>query len=343
MESSRMRAFIHSCFLFGFVFVLFSPVSAQTEKPDPSKTTTTAISPPIPTVVSDGSQLKDERYRIGFQDALEIHIFRHPELSQRVNVNTNGTINLFRLPEPLVAICKTEEELAKDVADAYRKDYLKNPEVRVVAVEQRSRAFAVIGAVMKPGQYMISRRVRLLELLAQAGGPSEDAGSRVLVARTGSTSNCKMNEAPSAEGGDIELLDYRLKDILEAKQNLVMLPGDIVSVMNADVVYVYGNVNDQGQVEIKEPITLTQAIASAKGLKSASAKGSIRVLRQKPGTTEREELIYDLNAIAKRRIPDPFLEPNDVVAVNVDVVKDIFNSIGRSLTNGIPSLFYKVP
>lgn len=338
-----MRAIIHSCFVFGVVFLLTSPVSAQTEKTDPPKPTTTAISTPIPMLVPDGAEMKDERYRIGFQDALEIHVFRHPELSQRVNVNTNGTINLFRLPEPIVAICKTEEELAKDVAEAYRKDYLKNPEVRVLAVEQRSRAFAVIGAVVKPGQYMISRRVRLLELIAHAGGPSEDAGSRVLVARTGSTSACKINEAPETAGADIELLDYRLKDILEAKQNLVMRPGDIVSVMDADVVYVYGNVNDQGQVEIKEPITLTQAIASAKGLKSASDTGSIRVLRQKLGTTEREEFVFDLNDIKKRKVADPFLEPNDVVAVSVDRTKDILNSIGRSLTNGIPSLFYRVP
>lgn len=338
-----MRVFIHSCFVIGSVFLLISPVSAQTEKPDPSKTTTATISTPARMVVPDGSELKDERYRIGFQDALEIQVFRHPALAQRVNVNTNGTINLFQLKEPIVAVCKTEEELAKDVADAYRKDYLKNPEVKVVAVEQRSRAFAVIGAVMKPGQYMISRRVRLLELIAQAGGPSEEAGTRVLVARTGSTSNCKMNEAPATTGEDIEVLNYRLTDILEAKQNLVMRPGDIVSVLDADVVYVYGNVNEQGQVEIKEPLTLTQALASAKGLKSASDRGSIRVLRQKPGSTEREEFVYDLDAISKRKVPDPFLEPNDVVAVSTDKAKEIFNSIGRAMTQGLPGLFYRVP
>ncbi len=91
----------------------------------------------------------EERYRIGFQDRLTVQVFRHPELNQTVEVNSNGTIDLFRLDAPVVAVCKTERELANDIADAYRKDYLKNPEVNVVVSEQRSQSFAVIGAVSK--------------------------------------------------------------------------------------------------------------------------------------------------------------------------------------------------
>jgi polysaccharide biosynthesis/export protein len=326
----RMRALIHSALLFGFAILMAVPIAAQT-----TGTATPVLDP----------KAIDEQYRIGFQDTLEVQVFRHPELTQRVNVNANGMINLFRLNAPLVAVCKTVRELANDVADAYRKDYLRNPEVQVVAVEQKSRAFAMMGAVEKPGQFMISRKVRLIELLAFAGGPTKDAGTRVLVARTGSTSNCKMNEASTAttEGDDIPVFSYRLADILEGKANLVMQPGDIASVMDADVIYVYGNVNKQGQVEIKEPLTLTQVLVSAEGLKSASDKSKIRVLRQKPGSTEREEFIYNLDDISKRKVPDPFLEPNDVVAVNVDKTKEIFNSIGRTMTQGIPSLFYRVP
>lgn len=292
---------------------------------------------------SSGAVGKDERYRIGFQDQLDVQVFRHPELGQRVNVNSNGTINLFRLPSPIVAVCKTERELATDIAAAYEKDYLINPEVNVIAVEQRSRSFAVIGAVEKPGNYFINRKVRLLELLAQAGGPNKEAGTRLIVARTGSTSNCKLNEETSTDEDDIALMDFKISDVMQAKQDLVMRPGDIVSVLDADVVYVYGNVNKQGQVEIKQPITLTQAIASAEGLKSASNKSKIRILRQKAGSQDRDELVYDLNAIDKNKAQDPFLEPNDVVAVSEDKAKSILNSVTRSFTGGIPSLFYRIP
>ncbi len=286
---------------------------------------------------------ENDRYRIGYQDTLAIQIFRHPELTQRVNVNPNGTINLFRIESPIVAVCKTERELADDIKTAYQKDYLRNPEVQVIAIEQKSQAFSVIGAVEKPGYYFINRKMHLLELLSFAGGPNKEAGSRVLVARTGSNTNCKAANDSAATPDNIAVMDFKLKDILEAKSTLIMQPGDIISVMGADVVFVYGNVNKQGQVKITEPITLTQALVSAEGLKPATKKDTVRVFRQKPGSLERDEFVYNLNDIDKRKAPDPYLEPNDIVAVSEDKAKSILNSIKNSLTQGIPSLFYRIP
>lgn len=321
------------------VFIIF--VSAgigaraqnQVDTPSPQNT------PPSTAVALNGN----ERYRIGFQDTLEVQVYGQPKLSQRVTVNPNGTINLFRLPDPVVAVCKTERELSTDVAAAYEKDYLRNPEVHVTVVEQRSQSFAVIGAVEKPGNYFINRKIRLLELLAQAGGPSNNAGSRIIVARTGSSSDCKLGSEPAVNDEELELLNFKLSDVLAAKADLVMQPGDIVSVMDSDVIYVYGNVNRQGKIEITEPITLTQAIASAEGLKPATQKDSIRVFRQKPDSMEREEFVYSLKDIEKRKVQDPYLEPNDIVAVNEDKVKGIFNTIKNGLTGGIPSIFYRIP
>lgn len=284
----------------------------------------------------------EERYRIGYQDRVTVRVDRHPDLTQTVDVNPNGTITLFRLPEPVVAVCKTERELASDIAAAYQKDYLRNPEVNVVVSEQRSQAFAVIGAVVKPAQYIVNKRIRLLELLSVAGGPTKDAGSRIILARTGSTSSCK-EASVSNDVAEVLYADFKIKDVLEGKDNPELRPGDIVSVLEEDSVYIYGNVNEQGQVKFKEPITLMQAISSAKGLKPAAKKDKVRVLRQVPGSAERKELIFDIGKIAKREENDPFLEPNDVVAISEDAAKSIFQSIGRSLTGGLPSVFYRFP
>ena len=284
----------------------------------------------------------EERYRIGYQDRVTVRVDRHPDLTQTVDVNPNGTITLFRLSEPVVAVCKTERELAGDIAAAYQKDYLRNPEVNVVVSEQRSQAFAVIGAVVKPAQYIVNKRIRLLELLSVAGGPTKDAGSRIILARTGSTSSCK-EASVSNDVAEVLYADFKIKDVLEGKDNPELRPGDIVSVLEEDSVYIYGNVNEQGQVKFKEPITLMQAISSAKGLKPAAKKDKVRVLRQVPGSAERKELIFDIGKIAKREENDPFLEPNDVVAISEDAAKSIFQSIGRSLTGGLPSVFYRFP
>ncbi|HXF43533.1 MAG TPA: polysaccharide biosynthesis/export family protein [Pyrinomonadaceae bacterium] len=287
------------------------------------------------------TQQEADRYRIGFQDRLSIQVFRHPELNQVVEVNANGTIRLFRIEQPIVAVCKTERELADEIAAAYEKDYLRDAEVNVTVAEQRSQAFAVIGAVEKPAYYVINRRVRLLDLIAYAGGPSKEAGSRVIVSRTGSSSACLKG----VEDKDSEdtLMDFRLRDVLEAKQNPEMKPGDIVYVAEADFVYVYGNVIKQGPVKIKEPITLMQAISSAEGVKPASKKDKIRVFRQLPNSNERQELIFDLDKISKREAPDPYLQANDIVAVGEDTTKSIFRSIGKSLTGGFPAIFYRIP
>ena len=133
-----------------FVSVWASTANAQTpSKPSDVKTQAVSYSATLPS---------DDKYRIGFQDTLEIQVFRHPELAQKVTVNSNGTINLFRLDQSIVAVCKTERELGDAIVEAYKKYYLKNPEVNVVAVEQRSQAFAVIGRWKSPAVILLIER-----------------------------------------------------------------------------------------------------------------------------------------------------------------------------------------
>lgn len=297
--------------------------------------TTTA---PLPAAVAMNTRA-DDKYRIGYRDKLEIKIFRHNDLSGTVTVNPDGTINLFRLSEPIVAVCKTEWELANDIAAAYRKDYLRNPEVKVMAVEQMSQALAVIGAVEKPGGFFVNRKMHLLELLALAGGPSRQAGSRLIVVRPGSNSDCKQD--PSQADDKVGLFGFQIRDLQEGKQSFMMQPGDVVSVLDADVVFVYGNVNEQGRVEMKQPLTLRQAIASAKGLKSATDKSKVRIIRQKPGSSEREEILVDLNAVNKQKMDDPFLQPNDIIALSEDRMQSIINGVTKSFTQGLGALIYR--
>ncbi len=289
--------------------------------------------------LGDNETRTDERYRIGYRDKLNVQVFRHPELTQTVSVGPNGTIRLFKITEPIVAVCKTELELADDIADAYRKDYLRNPDVGVSAVEQNSQSLAVIGAVEHPGRFFVNRRMQLLELLALAGGPSKEAGSRLMVVRQGSDAGC--HQEPVSNDENAGLYNFSIRDLQEGKATFMMQPGDIVSVLDADIVFVYGNVNEQGQVIMKQPMTLTQAIASAKGIKPATQRDKVRIIRQKPGSLEREEIVVDLVAIDKQKAEDPYLMPNDIIALSQDKAKSILNSLTKSFTQGIPSLLYR--
>lgn len=333
MISKLLRLGMAACI---FVFALSSPAQ-QASSPAQNAEKELRAENKTPRVAT--SDLQDERYRIGFRDKLSVQVFRHADLNQTVTVNPNGTIKLFKIDDPLVAVCKTERELADEIAAAYRKDYLRNPEVNVVAIEQMSHAVFVMGAVVKPGPQYLRRKVHLLELLALAEGPSKEAGSRLYVARTGSRSDCGAKAPEVAE--DADLFSFSIRNLQEGKESFIIQPGDIVSVLEADIVFVYGNVNEQGKVEMKQPLTLTQAIASAKGFKPASKKDKVRILRQKPGSLEREEIIVDMDAVSKRKTEDPFLLPNDIVAVSEDRAKSIINGVTKSFTQGLGGILYR--
>lgn len=292
-------------------------------------------------VLASKNDNEGETYRIGFQDQIEVRVFNHAELTLKYGINPDGSIDLIRSTKPISAVCKTERELAKEIEKEYFT-FLKKPQVNVYVVEKKSQSYGVMGAVEKSGRYYGVSRIRLLELLSMAGGPNKEAGSRLIVARAGSSSACSESREAATSPEEFVLMNFKVKDVLEAKQNLWMQPGDIVSVMDSDLIYVYGNVNKVGSVKMEEPITLTQAIVSAEGLKP-TAKSKIRILRQKKDSLDREELLFDLKDIEKRKAQDPFLEPNDIVAVSEDSTKAVLKGVTDVFKNGLPSLFYRIP
>ncbi len=304
-----------------------------------TKAQTPSASPKSPVAIfgADNND-QDDRYRIGFQDVLDIQVFRKPELNIRTHVNPNGMIFLYRLEKPIVAVCKTERELAVDIENAYRVSYLKDPKVNVVIAEQNSQPISVIGSVEKPGRYPVQKRMHLLEILALAGGPNKESGTRIMVARAGNSATCRTDGTKAADDDTIGLMNFKIRDVLEGRKTLLMEPGDIVSVLAADLVYVYGNVVEPGQIQVREPITLTQAIASSKGLKAATDKGVVRILRQKADSLERDDIPFNLVDIEKGLAKDPYLEPNDIVAVSKDGTKAFMNGFVKAFTNGLPTL-----
>lgn len=285
-----------------------------------------------------------ERYRIGMHDVLDVIVNKHAELSlSSVRMDEYGRIRLPRIPAPITAICKTENELAKEIIEIYAATYLREPFVSVIVREQNSQPMAVMGAVNNPGRFFTNRRLTLLELLSYAGGPNvEFAGNTIQVVRVGGISGCVDKDVVKTDEDGIVFFTYKLPDVQKGKTNPVLKPGDIVSVLDADTVYVYGNVNKEGPVKLKEPITLLQAIVFAEGLKPAS-KNKVRVLRQKGDSLDRDELVFDLKDIRERKVQDPYLQPNDIIAVSEDQTKSILRSVGKTLSNGIPSLFYRIP
>ncbi len=299
----------------------------------------TSINKPV-----NGDSNSNENYLIGFRDTLEILVSRHPELSQTVNVSPDGTILMPRIDQPIVAACKTEQQLREHINSLY-KSHLRNPFVSVRVTEQKSQPFGVMGAVKKPGNFYLNRKMKLLELLALAEGPDvEYAGRYIQVARLGNTAGCGLqNDTVKNPEEKVQFLSYRLNDVMDGKQNPWMEPGDIVSVLISEEAYVVGNVVEPKKVSLRETVTLTTAIAMAGGLAKEAKTSKVRIQRMEKDGALQTETFYDLKDIQSKKIPDPIIQANDIVDVPNDSIKSIRNGILKAITGGIPNVFYKIP
>ncbi len=288
------------------------------------------------------SAQQDDRYRIGPADVLDIRIHNRPHLSREsVRVEGNGMIRMPLIETEIKAACQTEGELAKEISTRYAR-YYKNLQVDVFIKEYHSRQVAIIGAVNDQSRFELQRRVRLLELLTYAKGPSTRAGQTINIVHSTGASLCK-EPADENEAASI-FSSYKLSDVLQGdpKSNPYLEAGDIVTLPEADQVYVVGNVFMPLTIPLREPITLTRAIAMAGGLKQDTKKDKIRVLRQEPGTTIRKEITVDLSAIEKKSSEDLALLPNDIIDVPTSAGKSFLRSLVQGVVPGVGQLPVRV-
>jgi polysaccharide export outer membrane protein len=281
----------------------------------------------------------DSRYRIGPGDVLDVRIARAPELSRdAVRVDQRGMIRMPMLDVDIQAACLTEGEVAANIAKLYLM-YKREPHVDVFVKEFQSQPVAVIGAVRGPAQFKLQRPVRLAELLSLAGGPTEAAGQTVQLVHAGQSSLC--DQSANAEGDAAAFVSYKLSDTLRAvpEANPFVLPGDLIQVPIADQVYVLGNVLRPLAIPLKEPLTISRAIAIAGGTAPSTKKDRVRIIRQLPGSAAKQEIRIDLTAIEKNKAEDVLLMANDVV----DVPASAANSILRSLVGTIVPTISQVP
>ncbi|HZI87039.1 MAG TPA: polysaccharide biosynthesis/export family protein [Pyrinomonadaceae bacterium] len=281
---------------------------------------------------------RDERYRIGPGDILDIRILNRANLSREsVRVEGNGMIRMPLIETEIQAACQTEGELAKEIANRYLKFY-RNPQVDVFIKGYHSRQVAIIGAVNDQSRFELQRRIRLLELLTYAKGPSAKAGQTINVVHSPQAWSCSK---PGAEETATAFSSYKLSDTLTGLRsaNPYLEAGDIVTIPEADQVYVVGNVFSPLTIPLKEPITLSRAIAMAGGVKQDAKKDKIRVVRQEPGSSTKKEIIVNLSAIEKQRAEDIALMANDIVEVQTSEGKALL----RSLISGAGSSVSQLP
>jgi polysaccharide export outer membrane protein len=250
---------------------------------------------------------------------------------------------MLRMPlieTEIMAACKTEAELERDIADRYLK-YLKSPEVSVFIKEYQSQAVSVIGAVKTPGRLLLQRKFRLLDLLGFVGGPTEQSGRSIQIIHADLPGLCGkdgsgLSEAASGEG----IVAYALAETLKgsSEANPYIESGDIVTLPIADTFFVIGNVIKPSTYTMKDPVTVSRAIALAGGVLPDSKVEHLKIVRQPLGSTAKTEIFVNLNAVAKHQAEDVLLQANDIVEVSpktgaAKMMKDVFRTIVPTISS----------
>jgi polysaccharide biosynthesis/export protein len=325
------------------------PIVGRSQDPQPS------APPPVSNpVFTSGTSVDTQglkNYLLGPGDVIDVRVFGQSDLNAMAEVDSDGNISsLPFLESAIVARCRTEKEIQKDIAAAYSK-YLKNPQISVRTSERKSRPPATVsGAVRQPTRVLMMRKVRLSEVMTASGGFTERAAGTIQILHT----EPLMCPGPGeeAEGAPLDpekvaLEIVKISDLRAGKPqgNPVIRPGDSIVVTEAEPVYIIGSVWNPQQVYLTDQLTLSRAIAMVGGARKEGKLNGVKIYRTKPGVQDQEVIVVDYNAIKKSQKPDVKLQAYDVIEVPE---AGLFSSsrIGTTLlgaaTGGLSSMFNAV-
>jgi polysaccharide biosynthesis/export protein len=123
-------------------------------------------------------------YYLGPEDVISVTVFGQDRYSKSgITVPPNGKISYPLVGSVLVA-GKTTDQVEVELTKRL-DEYIIDPKVTVALEKAMSARYSVLGDVAKPGIQTMSRRVSLLEALAEAGGvlPTGDKKKVVILRR----------------------------------------------------------------------------------------------------------------------------------------------------------------
>ncbi len=173
---------------------------------------------PEATSASPASTETSPEYIIGPRDALQIFVWRNPELTTSVTVRPDGKVTV-PLIEDLQAAGKTPTLLAREI-EKQLEQYVQSPVVSVIMsgfVGPFDQQIRVVGEATNPQAIPFSEKMTALDVMIAVGGLTEfAAGNRAVLVRQG-------------QGSFRVRLDDLIKDG-DVSANVPVMPGDVLIV-----------------------------------------------------------------------------------------------------------------
>jgi protein involved in polysaccharide export with SLBB domain len=147
--------------------------------------------------ISSRTAAPSHDYIVGRGDLISLEVFDIPELSREVRVSQTGTIGIPLVPVRLYVVGLSELQVQQKVAEVLQANGLvSHPQVMASVREKRSKPITIVGAVAHAMVYQADHPVTLVQVLAEAGGISADAGDTVIVTRSVGVEEANSNEPP---------------------------------------------------------------------------------------------------------------------------------------------------
>ena len=173
-----------------------------------------------PAPVPNGELIQESTYHLGPGDMIEVKIYGEEDLTARVRINENGTVDLPLLPG-LSILTLNQSNACNRIRQAYMKDFLVDPLVSLTILEYGRSKVTILGQVRSPGVYLFpaNEKLNLLQAIALAGGYT----------RAGEPSKITIKRVREGKENVIKL-DARAMAKEEGYKVFEVDPGDVVTI-----------------------------------------------------------------------------------------------------------------
>ncbi|MGQ5701990.1 polysaccharide biosynthesis/export family protein [Sandaracinobacteroides sp. A072] len=210
-------------------------------------------------------------YVLGPNDGINVIVYGQSEFNVQTRVKPDGSIVM-----PLIGKVQAEGRTVITLADEVTRrlvsgNFLKDPIVNVEVTDYASRYVRVAGKISQPGLIPLERSNRILDVLLRAGWVREGASQFVTLRRAADGKEVRIDTDALGRG---------------QSDDIALQAGDTLFVADAELVYLTGQVNRPGPIQLRPGMTVSEALAMAGGVGASGSSNRVGLRRE--GEKERD-------------------------------------------------------
>ena len=158
-------------------------------------------------------------YRLNAGDVLQISVWKEDELNREVLVRPDGGIS-FPLVGDIQAANRTVTQVQETIVTQL-EEYVPDAAVTVAVLNVAGNKVYVLGKVARPGEYIITSQMDVMQALAVAGGLNAFAAENKIQI---------LRRSPSGTQQAIAFRYATVKEGRDLESNIVLQSGDVIVV-----------------------------------------------------------------------------------------------------------------